>query len=314
MKRDTVNYFLAGGVVLATLLFTGWVLLQMTGRSTDVVEYHTRYDNVYGLNFGTPVFFQGFRVGQVEHIEPRQQGGKMYFEVWMSVDESWQIPRDSRAVLTSAGLLADVYIEIERGQADTWLKPGEAMAGSQVVDVFAAFTELADEAVKLTREGLQPLMTLLNERLDGITASLAEQTPRIMADTRAAAASLKTAGTQLESLLGENNRQQVDNLLRDAAATAAALRQLTTQLDDSREKLDALLSELAGSAAENRPEVQQAILHLRATLEKLDYQADDIMRNLDSASGNLDAFSRAIYKDPSRLIKSAPEDKETKDE
>ncbi len=314
MKRDTVNYFLAGTVVLGSLLFAGWVLVQLTGRGTDLVEYQTRYDNVYGLNFGTPVFFQGFRVGQVERIEPEQAGHEMFFRVWMSVDEHWHIPRDSRAVLTSAGLLADVYIEIERGQSEEMLQPEEAITGSQVVDVFAAFTELADEAVKLTREGLRPLMTLLNERLDGITASLAEQTPKIMADTRAAAASLKTAGTQLETLLGEPNQQQIQRLLNHATATADNLRQLSAHLNESQQKLDQLLETLQGSAAENRPEVQQAILHLRATLEKLDYQADDILRNLDSASGNLDAFSRAIYKDPSRLIKSAPEDKETKDE
>ncbi len=310
MKRDSVNYFLAGTVVLLTLLFVGWVMAQMTGRSADVVEYQTRYENVHGLNFGTPVFFQGFRVGQVERIEPEMHVDGMFFRVWLSVDEHWRIPVDSKAVLTSSGLLADVYIEIERGRSETHLQPGEMLAGSQVVDVFAAFSELADEAVKLTRDGLQPLIGLLNQRLDGITRELAEQTPLILRDARQTVASLKQAGTQVERLLDEGNRQRLDGMIADAAATAANLRRLSERMDESRRLLEALLTDLQGSAEENRPEIRQAVLHLRNVLDQLDLQVDDILRNLDSASGNLDAFSRAIYKDPSRLLRTAPQTKE----
>ncbi len=307
MRRDSVNYLLAGTVVLLALLFAGWILVQLTGQDGDVVEYQTRYGNVYGLRYGTPVFYQGYRVGQVERIEPQQESGGLHFVIWFSVAPHWQFPADSRAVLTSAGLLADVYIEIQRGQSTDMLPPGGRLAGGQVVDVFAAFSRLADEAVKLTREGLQPLAVLLNERLGRITEELADAAPDILRDGRQAASHLRQASVQLQQALGGENRRNLDRLLADSAATASQLRQLSASLQQTRARLDAVLEQVDAGVRENRPELHQAVQHLRAVLENLELQSGAILDHLERASGNLDGFSRAIYRDPSRLLKSVPE-------
>ena len=53
MKRDTINYAVVGGFVVA--MGIGFVILMfaVTGRSGPTESYFVHYDNVSGLKFGT---------------------------------------------------------------------------------------------------------------------------------------------------------------------------------------------------------------------------------------------------------------------
>lgn len=308
MKRDTTNYFLSGLVVIISLAFLGFVLLQLTGRNSDLDQYTTHYDNVYGLNFGTPVFYQGFRVGQVDNIQPEELDGGMHFKIFLSIESGWPVPSDSQAVLTSAGLLADVYIEIARGQSRQLVQPGGEIVGSQVVDVFAAFTELAEEASKLTRDGLGPLVTILNERVDRISQVMVEQTPEILTDTRLTIQKLQNSATQLEQILSPKTSRQVQDFLGNMSNASGQISQLSQDLHQTRGHMDQLLIELHAMAEESRPEIQQSIRDLSETMDNLAEQSDDVLYNLNNASRNIDEFTRQIYKNPTRLLKSMPED------
>ena len=104
-------------VPLALLLFLTYVF-----PALDVVRYSftdatllnpefeytaASYRNVTGLTYGAPVFYEGFRIGQVESIEPERREGKTHYKVELSVRRDWPIPVDSVAALASSGLLAE---------------------------------------------------------------------------------------------------------------------------------------------------------------------------------------------------------------
>ncbi|MBS0486019.1 MAG: MCE family protein, partial [Proteobacteria bacterium] len=65
MKRDGINYALVGAAVLAAGVLLLAALAMITGRGGATTAYFTHYRNVTGLRYGAPVFYQGYRIGQV---------------------------------------------------------------------------------------------------------------------------------------------------------------------------------------------------------------------------------------------------------
>ena len=70
MKRDNMNYVLVGAVVVAAFVLLIATLVMITGRSGATTAYYTHYRNVAGLRVGAPVFYQGYRIGDVGRIQP----------------------------------------------------------------------------------------------------------------------------------------------------------------------------------------------------------------------------------------------------
>ena len=107
MKRDHVNYTLVGAVVLVALALLLFALVLITGKRGGEADYHTYYRNVTGLRAGAPVFYQGYRIGQVDDVVPERGGDGTRYRVALSLRADWPIPDDSVARLQSSGLLAD---------------------------------------------------------------------------------------------------------------------------------------------------------------------------------------------------------------
>lgn len=308
MKRENVNYFLAGLVALGALGLLLSALLVITGRSGPSDDYMVRYRNVAGLAFGTPVFYQGFRIGQIEKISPERDADATRFRVDFSVQNGWQIPKDSVAQLMSSGLLSDVFISIREGADKVLLQPGSEIQGREAADLFGAVGELAGEVTTLTRDKLTPLVDRLGKRLDAIGGTLEENTPQLVQKAVELVDRLNASAGSLNKILSPTNQGHIDTLLSESSAAAGNVRQLTGELATSRKQLESILGELDGTVKESRPEIQQAIADLRFTLDAMAQRIDAITYNLESASRHFDEFSRQIRKEPNRLIFSPKPD------
>ncbi len=302
MKRDNANYLAVGLVVLAVLGLLGSVLFQITGRTGAVDNYFSRYQNVYGLKYGTPVFFQGYRIGQVESVIPQRGADQTHFTIHYSVAQDWAIPTGSVAIVTSAGLLSDVYIEITEGDGVTLLQPGSEIPSAATVDVFAAFTKLAEEATRLTEESLEPMLEMLTQRLDTITSELDRQIPLILEDLRQTLGRLDEGAVAVQEVLSDGNREHVAQFLANMEQTSENVEVLSRELGETRERLDGLLGTTQRVITSNESDIRGTISDLRYMAEVLAVRIDDIARNMDSASRNFDEFTRVIRRDPSRIV------------
>ncbi len=309
MKRDTVNYTVVGAVVLAALALLLFTLLRITGTSTGEAAYSARYDNVTGLAFGAPVFYEGFRVGHVNGITPERKGGRTHYRVDLAIRGDWPMPDDSIAKLASTGLLADIAIAISEGASTTMLKPGAEMKSQGGGDLFAAMNELAGEVTALSRERIRPLVTSLQDNVDRIGGELANATPQLVADAKALLVRLNTASVAMNDVLSPTNRAHVATTLEDLAATADNARDLSAELRQTQQKLDALMIDASAAVSENRPALKDAIADLAQITGSLAQRIDGIAQNLDSASRNVNEFTREIRKNPNRLLFTPPADK-----
>lgn len=294
MKRDNVNYVLVGAAVAIAfgVLIAG--LLAITGRGGAATEYHVYYDNITGVSFGAPVFYEGFRIGQVTGIEP-ERGATTRYRIELGVRSDWPIPEDSIAQLQSSGLLADVRIGIKEGHSTTMLQPGAEIRGLAGGDVFAAVNDLAAELNLLTRERLRPLIEKLTTRLDSISGTLDDNAPALMTDARALLERLNRAADGVNALVDAPNRDAIASSLRDIKSVAAELKNTQAHTNE-------LLTSLNDAVNENRPDLRQAVSDMERSVGAIAQRIDSIAHHLESSSRNLDEFSREIRRNPNRLL------------
>lgn len=295
MKRDHVNYTLVGAVVLIAFALLLAALFLMTGRGGGEAEYHTYYRNVTGLRAGAPVFYQGYRIGQVDDVVPERGAEGTRYRIGLNLRADWPIPQDSVARLQSSGLLADVTVAIREGIDKTPLAMGAELKGEEGTDIFGAMNELAVEVTTLTRGQITPLIRNLSQRVDSITGSLDKGTPEVLEQARGLLSRLTEASVSINDLLKPANREAVSGILSDVHA-------LSRDLESTKASLDNALNDLAALTRENKPRVNAAVTDLRAVLATLSSRIDTIAHHLDSASRNADEFTREIRKNPNRLL------------
>jgi len=304
MKRDNVNYVAVGVVVLAAFVVLMVALAMITGRSGPSAAYYTHYHNVAGLRFGAPVFYEGFRIGQVGSIAPDRDANGIRYKVELNVRKDWPIPKDSIARMTSTGLLADVAVGIVEGKAREIAAPGTELTGAENADIFSAVNELAAQMTDLTRNQIAPLLKNLSEHVDSIAGIIDKNTPELVEQSRALLGRLNRASDSMNDVLKADNRAALAGILNNT-------NKLTEQLHSTQEKLDDALKQIDGIARENRSGVRDSVDDLRSVLAALSGRIDSISQHLESASRNFDEFSREVRKSPNRLLLSPKADKET---
>ncbi|MBA8882452.1 MlaD family protein [Dokdonella fugitiva] len=302
MKRDTINYTLVGAVVVGAIALLLVALALITGKGVASTDYVVRYRNVTGLRYGAPVFYEGYRIGQVGAVTPERTAEGTRYKVVLAIRRDWPIPVDSPARLQSSGLLADVSIGIHEGTSKDKLAPGGELKGIEGADIFAAMNELAGQISDLTRTQISPLIATLSQRVDSITGTIDKTTPVILEQTRALLERANHASDSINDLLRPENRAAVGAILGEVKNLGAELRK-------TRATLDGALDELAGIARDNRPDVRSAVQDLASVLGALSARMDVITHHLESSSRNLDEFSREIRSHPNRLILAPKADK-----
>lgn len=309
MKRTTINYVAVGLVTLAALLLLAAVLYRITGQGLGGDDYHAFYSEVSGIKAGTPIYFEGYRIGQVEEVIPQHEGSQTRFRVEMSVESGWPIPADSVANIASAGLLSDVFVLIRSGEATQALEPGSEIAGAENADLFAAVNTLAADMSMLVDEQIRPLLELLNMRIDGLSGPIVESIPGVVSAVDQLLGSLNRSSSSLEDLLGDDNRAAVSASLADIRDTSASLSALARDLRHSQDELHQALARFNAVVQSNAPGVDHVVIQLRETMSALSARLDAIAFNLEESSRNFNEFSRSIRREPNRLIFSPEADK-----
>ena len=300
MKRDNINYVLVGAAVMVAFGLLLATLLAITGRGGRTADYYVYYPNVSGLRDGAPVFYEGFRIGQVSEIAP-ERGPTTRYRVELALRSDWPIPEDSFAQLQSSGLLSDMAIGIREGKSRRMLEPGAEITGIAGGDVFAAVNDLAGELTVLSRDQVRPLVDNLSKRLDSITGTIDENLPELVKEGRVLVARLNTAADRVNEVVDQPNRESIAASLRDVRAVTAELKNTQKHAND-------LLMSLNATVDENRPGLRETVLDLEQTVDAIAQRIDAVTHHLESASRNLDEFTREIRRNPNRLLFTPPAD------
>ncbi len=302
MQRDNVNYVLVGAVVTAAFVLLLAALSAITGRGGASSDYIVHYHNVTGLHYGAPVFYEGYRIGQVDAIDPERTANSTRYKVVLAVRRDWPIPKDSVARLTATGLLADVAIGISEGASKQAAAPGSELAGLETADLFSSMNDLAIQLGDLTRNQIAPLVKNLSQHLDSIAAVLDKNTPELIEQSRALLQRLNTASDSVNDVLKPQNRAAIGAILGNIRDLSHDLRATQDQLKDALAQIDSVVRE-------NRSGVRDSIDDLRGIMSALSGRIDSISQHLEVAARNFDEFAREVRMRPNRLLITPKADK-----
>ena len=297
MKSPKIDYVWVGGFVLAMIVAFMICVAILSGRTGSTDRYYTHFDNVLGVIPGTQLFFEGYPVGRVDAIEPEREPGKKRYRVLLSVENGWPIPEDSVASITEPSLLAAITIDILSGSSQTMLAPGSDIAGQDLSSVLTAVGSLADEVAALLQEDIRPLL-----------ASVADSTPRILANLEAVTEGLAQSAEQVSALFNAKNTARLDGTIGDLAQAAASLDQLTATLEASLRRVDHLAQTVDGLVSDNSGQIERMLDDLSHTLASVARHVDTINANLESTTRNVDEFSREIRRNPAVLVRGTSDD------
>jgi len=323
MRDNRINYIVVGAFVLAMVGALVVSLALLAGRTGATDAYFTVYDNVSGVAVGTQVLYEGFKIGQVEDIEPLPRDGKTRFRVVLGVREGWRIPSDSVAQVAASGLLSAVAIDIRGGTSPQMLAPGAEVPAGASGNMFAVVTDVANEVSDLSQNALKPLLATLNQQLAAFGVILEDQAPELMAKLVAVATDLaaKTpaisenvqrfshelthTGQQLNKVLSDGNVRRIDDILEGLDRTTAGFARLAGDLEGSRKLVDQVLVNLDGLIVENKPSVASSLRDLRHTMQTVAQSIDTVTGDLEGTTRNMNEFSRQIRQNPGVLLGGA---------
>ena len=123
--------------------------IELFGKPGFVI--HTEFNDANGLQKGNSVRYVGVHVGKVEKVTPSRNG----VDVTMKIDKGTEIPRDSKIVITTDGLLGEKIVSISPGaDRSHLLADGDYIDGKQgktmddMMDSASKLMGSADEMVK----------------------------------------------------------------------------------------------------------------------------------------------------------------------
>jgi phospholipid/cholesterol/gamma-HCH transport system substrate-binding protein len=132
MNRSTIDLWVGVFVVLGigALLFLALKVGNLaTFSNSETYQVQARFANIGGLKARAPIKSAGVVVGRVADI--RFDNETYEALVSMTLDYSYQFPRDTTAKILTSGILGEQYIGLEAGGDGVMLKNGDRVRLTQ---------------------------------------------------------------------------------------------------------------------------------------------------------------------------------------
>lgn len=295
-------FVLAALAILAlTLILVGG--MNLLGRPVNTYTVRTQFAG--GIEEGAPVRYAGIKIGRVEstRIDPKDPTRAV---VKISVDPSTPIRTDSKAQVSSLGLLGEYYIEIAPGSPEAAVLPSgseipvqESVQWAELVNRFGAATEeakaLISEARPRLNASLDNIKDLTDEEMRERVRSVLQRMDTILADAR----------------------PRVKAVLENFERSSAKIDTFIDEIRETRANLDKLIENYSKLADGDDAEVQLTLKKLRDTLARAEQTMDEVrrfmvanrehldvtMENMRVSSENIREFTDTIKQRPYTLVR-----------
>ncbi|MBN1479071.1 MCE family protein [candidate division KSB1 bacterium] len=275
-------------ITTSVLLFVVFLAIIVGMNSFSEKEiYLTRFRYVGGIEKGSAVRYAGLQVGSVIDVRLADDGYPGA-EVVLQVEKNTPIRTNSRAFMTTIGIMGSTYIEITSGTPEASLLESGALIPSEEVTGFAQMSGVASTAIDELTALLHGMNDLLNEnnkkRISEMIASLNQIAQVTEKNLQVTLENMNSVIAEVNTLTLAAKEIVVSN---DASLTNSIhhLEKLLSQSITTLNSLDIVLSEVDRSLFENQQQYNQ------------------IMTNLNSMTENLNDFSQTIKERPWNVVR-----------
>ena len=300
MRARTIREGSVGLLILLGIGLFGGLVLWLRGFNPANRPYElvAEFDDVMGIQVGTPVMYRGVSVGRVTSIDPQSNSVDVGLEI---TAKELRMPNEVLVETVESGLIGEISIEIsplvELRESARELSPTGKGCDSSVIlcdgDRLAGEMGPSYEALLRSFGELTELYTdpeLLAE-VKGLLSTVADASEN--AGTLAAEATQLTRQVQSEILpLTNSARNAVDS----AAFAAFQVAGTAEQFSFTASEINSLIGENRGALATTLGNLQTASLQLRGVADSLGptFQNGELVTNLEVVLNNAAAASEDL--------------------
>ena len=285
------------GVAMLALLYWGINFLKSKDLFASDNEYYAVYDQVNGLEPSASIVIKGFKVGTVSSLsyDPAKSQNVV---VSFAVKSKYPIPKDSKALIYSDGIMGGKAIEIVLGSSPEMLLYSE---------INKDFLETAGSEFEFIKQRANDVISRLTVTLDNLNA--------ILTDNRAG---LNATVNNMASITDNLNEVMTDekgslrNIIANLNSLSQTLKNKEGQIDNILTNVDRFSDSLSQSKFPTAiAEMTRTLDQLNATLNKVNSGEGTIGKfvndqalydSLVNASTNLSALLHDIKANPKRYI------------
>jgi phospholipid/cholesterol/gamma-HCH transport system substrate-binding protein len=299
-------------VLVAAALLIGTVFALGAASGGKVKTFHTYFPFAGGVEAGTTVRYSGGpKVGRVEKVVIDQRDPSR-IEVTFTVDENLPVKTDSRVKIMSMTPLGDNHLEVLPGTPGAGIAPPGTLLPSEP---YADFSSVIENVQNLAPHA-QELITTLNDRVVELKETLSRVNDLLSAQNRE---NLSSVLADSRGLIQEN-RPQLKSTLENLNDASGRVRPVLDDIRKTSAQANQTLDHLDSMIGEDRPDLHQSLLELRASLasvttltgrlnQTVDVNSenlDEVLDNLRDVTENLKEITDTIKARPYLLIRSSP--------
>jgi phospholipid/cholesterol/gamma-HCH transport system substrate-binding protein len=245
--------------------------------------YTTYFKFAGGLEPGSFVRFGGFKVGSVQSAEI-DPADSTRIRVSLLVAADTPIRTNSKARVSTLGMLGENYVEVSPGTRDAaLLPPGSEIPAVEIVQLADVFNNVNNITLNANK--------LVND-LDDRFLVLADNTNKLINNVNAVVEPenrelLHAFLTNADSLLAES-RPRLNKTLANLETASGKLSPTIENANAVISKANTLADHMDAVVVDNRKEIHDALLQLQGSLADAQRLVGNLDSTLDSNRGNLD--------------------------
>lgn len=301
-----------GILVLAAivLLFVGFNYLKGVYVFEQSRIFYGVYHRINGLEKSNPVMLNGYKIGQVKKIEIENNGTGMLL-VTMAINEEFDIPKDSKALLKAGDLLGSMQIHLILGNSAQLAVSGDTLTpeveGDLVEEVNAQLRPIKMKAESLI-SSVDSVIKVIEVILNPESQNNLVQSFKGIND---AIASLQRTSFRIDTLVREE-KIRIGHILDNINNLSTVLSANGGQLDNIIKNFSQISDTLAkANISETILKTNAALADFQKVMTKVNngegslgmlINNPELYNNLESATKNMDLLMEDIRVNPNRYI------------
>ena len=292
-REIKTGIIVVGGILLFIM---GFSYLKSTSLFDNSKVFYVVYDNVGGLQPGTPVSINGYTVGNVNNIKFKDNSGKLL--VTFSVSNEFEFSNQSKAELYDTGIIGGKGIQIiPMFDGSPMAKSGDTLISS----VKRGLTDLVQKNLAPLQSKIEGAVSNGDSLMINVNQILDTKTKRDLRESisglNVLVKSFQGSANNLNALLAEN-KGELDTAVQNIANITSNFSKLSDSISqaglvDTMKNLESTIASLDAMLAK----IEQG----NGTMGKL-MTDDELYTNLSNSTRELDLLLQDFRLNPKRYV------------
>jgi len=295
-------------VIGIAILVIGFNFLKGKGIFKKEDKIYAVFDDAQGLVRSNPVMISGVQVGRIENLDGGKDMRKIL--VTVSLKKDVNIPSNSLAVI-NPNLLGSPTLEIQLGNADTYLKKGDTLLTSMNGGAFDQAMKLINPVLYEVRNAVKSLDSVLTTITGVFDQTTKDNIKGMISNIRLASASFVVTTSSLQKMMDSQN-SELAHSLKNVNSFTSSLSANNGKLDSIMESTRVFTQKLSDiDLAKTLDTLNVAINNFKTAAEKINSKDGSVglllndkmlYNNLTATSNKLNILLDDIRVHPRRYV------------